>query len=68
MAKKQGSRAVGARSNGTRTKVATYPVGTPNPVDVHVESRIRQRRTLLGMSQEKLGQAVNLTFQQIEKI
>src|ERR1700748_1341571 len=39
----------------------------PNPVDVHVGSRVRLRRTLLGMSQEKLGNAVGLTFQQIQK-
>lgn len=39
----------------------------PNPVDVHVGSRVRLRRTLLGMSQEKLGKAVGLTFQQIQK-
>ncbi len=36
-------------------------------VDVHVGARIRLRRTLLGMSQEKLGEAVDLTFQQIQK-
>jgi transcriptional regulator with XRE-family HTH domain len=40
---------------------------TPSPVDVHVGARIRQRRTSLGMSQEKLGDALNLTFQQIQK-
>jgi len=39
----------------------------PNPVDVHVGGRIRLRRTLLGLSQEKLGNAVGLTFQQIQK-
>lgn len=39
----------------------------PNPVDVHVGSRLRLRRTLLGMSQEKLGGAINLTFQQVQK-
>lgn len=39
----------------------------PSPVDVHVGARIRQRRTALGMSQEKLGDALNLTFQQIQK-
>lgn len=39
----------------------------PDPVDVHVGSRVRLRRTLLGMSQEKLGAALNLTFQQIQK-
>ena len=39
----------------------------PNPVDVHVGGRIRLRRTLLGMSQEKLGKAIGLTFQQVQK-
>ncbi|MCH7888186.1 MAG: helix-turn-helix domain-containing protein [Proteobacteria bacterium] len=39
----------------------------PNPIDVHVGRRLRLRRTLLGMSQEKLGKAVRLTFQQIQK-
>ncbi len=39
----------------------------PKPVDVHVGGRIRLRRTLLGLSQEKLGNAVGLTFQQIQK-
>ena len=41
--------------------------GVPNPVDVNVGSRVRLRRTLLGLSQEKLGEAVGLTFQQIQK-
>lgn len=36
-------------------------------VDVHVGKRLRQRRTLLGMSQTKLGEAVGLTFQQVQK-
>ena len=40
---------------------------TPNPVDVHVGSRVRLRRMLLGMSQEKLGEQMGLTFQQIQK-
>ncbi|MBB4211101.1 transcriptional regulator [Rhodothalassium salexigens] len=39
----------------------------PDPIDVHVGSRVRLRRTLLGMSQEKLGTALGLTFQQIQK-
>jgi len=39
----------------------------PNPVDIHVGGRVRLRRTLLGMSQEKLGQALGLTFQQVQK-
>ena len=37
------------------------------PVDLHVGARMRQRRVALGMSQTKLGQAVGLTFQQIQK-
>ncbi len=43
------------------------PPGVPNPVDIHVGTRVRMRRTLLGLSQEKLGDAVGLTFQQIQK-
>ena len=39
----------------------------PRPIDVHVGSRIRLRRTLLGMSQERLGEALGLTFQQVQK-
>ena len=38
-----------------------------HPVDAHVGVRMRQRRTLLGMSQTKLGEAVGLTFQQVQK-
>ncbi len=41
--------------------------GKPNPVDIHVGSRVRLRRTVLGLSQEKLGEAIGLTFQQIQK-
>lgn len=43
------------------------PSGKPHPVDVHVGARLRQRRTLLGMSQGKLGEAIGLTFQQVQK-
>jgi transcriptional regulator with XRE-family HTH domain len=39
----------------------------PNPVDIHVGSRVRLRRMMLGMSQEKLGEALGITFQQIQK-
>ncbi|MBK1659916.1 helix-turn-helix domain-containing protein [Paracraurococcus ruber] len=39
----------------------------PSPIDVHVGARVRLRRTLLGMSQEKLGDALGLTFQQVQK-
>ncbi|MBO0734055.1 MAG: helix-turn-helix transcriptional regulator [Methylocapsa sp.] len=40
---------------------------SPNPVDRHVGSRVRMRRVILGMSQEKLGEALGLTFQQVQK-
>ncbi len=39
----------------------------PNPTDTHVGSRIRLRRNMLGMSQEKLGENLGITFQQIQK-
>lgn len=39
----------------------------PSPIDVHVGTRVRLRRTLLGLSQEKLGEALGLTFQQVQK-
>ncbi len=41
--------------------------GRPHPVDVHVGARVRQRRTLLGMTQTDLGDALGLTFQQVQK-
>src|ERR1700733_12990057 len=48
-----------------------YPTGQserrPNPIDCYVGSRIRIRRTLLGLSQEQLGAHLGLTFQQIQK-
>lgn len=39
----------------------------PNPIDIHVGSRVRLRRNMLGMSQEKLGESLGVTFQQIQK-
>jgi len=39
----------------------------PNPIDVHVGARLRMRRVLQGMSQEKLGEKLDLTFQQVQK-
>jgi transcriptional regulator with XRE-family HTH domain len=39
----------------------------PNPIDRHVGSRVRMQRMLAGVSQEKLGEALGLTFQQIQK-
>lgn len=52
---------VKVRSRQRRTR------GKPNAVDIHVGKRIRQRRTLLGMSQERLAEALDLTFQQVQK-
>lgn len=39
----------------------------PNPIDIHVGGRIRLRRNMLGMSQERLGESLGITFQQIQK-
>ena len=39
----------------------------PNPTDVYVGSRVRMRRKMLGLSQEKLGEKLGITFQQIQK-
>ncbi len=50
-----------------RRKRRTVAEFGPHPVDVHVGGLVRQRRTLLGMSQEKLGDALGLTFQQVQK-
>ena len=43
------------------------PKKTPDPTDIHVGSRVRLRRTMAGMSQEKLGDALGVTFQQVQK-
>jgi transcriptional regulator with XRE-family HTH domain len=43
------------------------PKKDPNPIDKHVGSRVRMRRIMLAMSQEKLGDAIGLTFQQVQK-
>lgn len=57
----------GSKSGATTYKARKRTPGVPHPVDVHVGSKVRQRRTLLGMSQEKLGEALGLTFQQVQK-
>ena len=51
------------RENAERSDRESHP----SAIDVHVGSRIRLRRTLLGMSQERLGSALGLTFQQVQK-
>lgn len=45
----------------------TRSVKGPDPIDIHVGSRVRLRRTLLGYSQEKLADALGITFQQVQK-
>ena len=40
---------------------------SPNPIDKHVGARVRMRRMMMSMSQEKLGDALGLTFQQVQK-
>lgn len=47
--------------------IRTEKESHPSPIDVHVGSRIRLRRTLMGLSQERLGEALGLTFQQVQK-
>jgi transcriptional regulator with XRE-family HTH domain len=55
------------------TATVSFPDNTarmatkPNPIDIHVGRRLRLRRTLLGMSQERLGELLGLTFQQVQK-
>ncbi len=57
------------KNPGKKYRRRSYTVGEfgPRPVDVHVGGRVKARRTLIGMSQEELGQHVGLTFQQIQK-
>jgi transcriptional regulator with XRE-family HTH domain len=44
-----------------------FLIKTANVIDVHVGSRLRMRRMMLGMSQKKLGKALGITFQQVQK-
>jgi transcriptional regulator with XRE-family HTH domain len=63
----------GADDRAAKDRSRTVAIGTdfvkkiPNPIDRHVGSRVRMRRVMLGMSQEKLGDALGLTFQQVQK-
>jgi transcriptional regulator with XRE-family HTH domain len=54
------------RSVGSDEKFGS-PGRKPNPMDIHVGTRVRLRRMVIGMSQEKLGEKMGLTFQQIQK-
>jgi len=56
-----------ARKKVAKTKKASKAKKAPNPIDKHAGSRVRMRRMMLGMSQEKLGDALGLTFQQVQK-
>jgi transcriptional regulator with XRE-family HTH domain len=51
----------------TTTEGARVAKKVPNPIDVYVGSRVRTRRPALGISQERLGAALGLTFQQVQK-
>jgi transcriptional regulator with XRE-family HTH domain len=52
---------------GNKKTCATVPRKQANPIDAQVGSRVRLRRMLIGMSQEKLGELLGLTFQQVQK-
>jgi len=54
-------------ASAARSKEEARATRRPNPIDAHVGSRVRMRRMLLGMSQEKLGEHLGLTFQQVQK-
>ncbi len=55
------------RQKGQGTIRGRLQDGTPNPVDTHVGNRIRLRRLMLGLSQEKLAELLGITFQQVQK-
>jgi transcriptional regulator with XRE-family HTH domain len=64
----QSSGVPAANGRGGTVAIGTrFVKKSPNPIDRHVGSRVRMRRVMLGLSQEKLGEAVGLTFQQIQK-
>jgi transcriptional regulator with XRE-family HTH domain len=50
-----------------KASIARTGSDNPNPVDIHVGSRLRMRRSMMGMSQESLADSVGLTFQQVQK-
>lgn len=56
-----------AKSNKQSDEDPNFRITNNNAIDVHVGRRVRFRRTLLGMSQEQLGEALSITFQQVQK-
>jgi transcriptional regulator with XRE-family HTH domain len=56
-----------ARSEKQSDENPNFRITNNNAIDVHVGRRVRLRRTLLGMSQEQLGEALSITFQQVQK-
>jgi len=54
-------------NSAAATQAGQIAKKVPNPIDRHVGSRVRMRRMMLSMSQEKLGDALGLTFQQVQK-
>jgi len=54
-------------SAANSTRLRTVPKKQANPIDAQVGNRVRIRRMLIGMSQEKLGDLLGLTFQQVQK-
>lgn len=56
-----------ATSTAKSVSDPNFRITNNNAIDVHVGRRVRLRRTLLGMSQEQLGDALNITFQQVQK-
>ena len=63
--KRAGRQVVAGLHTGTGKRHWTTP--SPHPIDIHVGLRIRQRRRLLGMSQQKLGAVVGVSFQMIQR-
>lgn len=55
------------KENLNKGNIVKYSSDNPNPIDKFVGTRIRLRRTLLGYSQEKLADALGITFQQVQK-
>lgn len=64
---KKGVHGMASRSKARRAGPRRRRGGGSHPIDVHVGARIRLRRTLLGLSQERLGELIGLTFQQVQK-